>query len=170
MQSARFSGDQVSATWERVMLADDRTWRAFERSCGPFQDHLTGMVAAFTLNVRPEVGALARELMVCVYEVYREHGAPVRSASKESVLQQLRRSRARIEEAQVLVDAGESVELLLVGVAQPALYGAVLAVLEDPGDEDEFLELSESEFWQSLAVCDTVMAVLGEHAAPTVAA
>jgi len=156
------------------MDASEREFTRLLRQSGPFQSELSAMVLAFTHSMRPEVSAMAREMMICAYAVYREHAESVRSASEAAVVAQWELSRRRISELEVLVDAGESVESLLVDHPQPALMATVLGVVLDidPSEDDELLgepehegpELADDEIWHLLAVMHTVLGVLESHA------
>ena len=180
MPKRGFSGPQIESTWNRVMGASEQEFARLERRSGPFQEELTGFVMGFTISMRPDVSAMALEIMVCAYEVYREHAVSVRSASEEAVQAQWERSKREMEELEVLVDAGEGFDSMVFGHAQPALMSTVLGILLDVDPEDEEglspereqdgPELSENEFWHLLTVMHTVLGVLETHAEHRVAA
>jgi hypothetical protein len=174
MSKGALTGPKISDTWNRVMECDDREFARLARKSGPFQQELSGFVVAFTLDLRPEVSEHARAMMVALFEIYREHATSVRPAGEEAVQTQWQRSKAAIADAEALVDAGESIETILVGHPQPTLMTLILGVLMevDPDEVDEFepgldedpLDLDDQEFWHLLAVMHTVVAVLDSHA------
>lgn len=169
-----FTGRQIQSTWDRVMECDDREFARLARMSGPFQDELSGFVVGATLDLPPEVGEYAREMMVALYEIYREHTVCVRAASEEEVIAQWRDSSARIAETEALVAAGHDVATLLVGHPQPVLLTLILGILMDvdpdhedglwTGPDEDRLDLEESDFWHLLTVMHTVVAVLHSHA------
>lgn len=174
MKKDAFTGPQIQSTWNRVMECDNREFARLARTSGSFQEELSGFVAAFTMDLRPEVSEHARAMMVALYEIYREHAASVRLASEEAVEMQWRQSKARVAEAEAIVAAAHSIETLLVGHPQPVLLTLILGVLMDvdPENEDglwtdpeqEPLDLDDREFWHLLAIMHTVVAVLDAHA------
>lgn len=174
MRKGALTGPQISNTWNRVMDCDDREFARLARKSGSFQQELTGFVVAFTHDMRPDVSEHARNMMVALYEIYRDHAVAVRPATEDTVRAQWQRSKARVAEVEALVGAGHSIEAILVGHAQPVLLTLVLGVLMevDPDEEDglpadpdpERLELDDEEFWHLLAVMHTVVAVLDSHA------
>ena len=164
----KLTASKIDPTWTRVMTSTHDEWRRLERRCGPFQEELTGFVLGFTHKLSGEAQGLARDCMVACFEIYREHFPVIRKASDDQILAQWRRCRPRIADAEALTDAGAPLQQMYGGSPQPLLFEAVVDTLlgPDPDDLDAIDEsaLDDEEFWEVLAVLDTVIAVLDECA------
>jgi hypothetical protein len=174
MTAGKFTFAQIEGTWNRVMRCDDREFARMARQSGSFQNDLTGFVAGFTLDLPAEVGEHARDMMVALYEIYRDHAASVRSATEAEVNEEWKRSKARIADVEALVAAGNSIDTVLAGHPQPKVLAHVVDMLLERGRDDtdsllnevnqEGPEHTDEEFWHVLAVMHTVVAVLESHA------
>ena len=150
------------------MRSTHSEWRRLEKRCGPFQEELTGFVLGFTHKLTGEAQSIARDCMVACYEIYREQFANIRKATDDQILAQWKRSRPRIADAEALTDAGAPLQQMYGGSPQPLLFEAVVDALLGPDpdelDADDVEALDDDEFWEVLAVLDTVIAVLDECA------
>lgn len=159
---------QVATAWNRVMQSSPKEWAKLEARSGPFQDELTGFVLGFTYQLNADAQELARDCMVACYEIYREHFPVIRKATDEQIMAHWQRSRARIADAEALTDAGAPLQQMYGGSPQPVLFEAVIDGLLPPDPDDLDAEdayaLDDEEFWDVLAVLDTVIAVLDECA------
>jgi len=166
----KLSAAQIDPTWSRVMASTHAEWERLSKRAGPFQDELTGFVLGFTHTLGGEAQAVARDCMVACYEIYREQFKAVRPATDTQIMGHWKRCRARMADAEALTDAGAPLQQIYGGSSQPLLFEAVVdAVLgpdQDDLDADDGYAVEDEDFWEVLAVLDTVIAVLNECAQP----
>jgi len=166
----KLSATQIDPTWTRVMTSSRDEWRRLERRCGPFQEELTGFVLGFTHKLGADAQALARDCMVACFEIYREQFRAVRKAEDDRIMAQWKRCRARMADAEALTDAGAPLQQMYGGSPQPLLFEAVVDAVLGPDPENldaaDGYALDDDDFWEVLAVLDTLIAVLDECAQP----
>jgi hypothetical protein len=156
------SDEVISATLDMLNAASPLEAAARQGRSGRFQPELTGFVAAFTLEQRPDAAGIGLFIMLVLYEAFRANAVKVHKARERVVLRHWRAAR---EHADALrLDMDNPMELLddIPESSEPAALQYVIEALTEVTDDG--VQLTDDEFWHLYAVLRAAIETLHEVA------
>ncbi len=150
--AAIISEQLMEETWQRVAASTPAHAVRLQEKCGLEQQELAGIVIGFTVELRPDVCALALYLHVVISESFRQSGVKLRRIKPGKIMRTWELSHAFVE--YLKLQDPSNLSQAIESTTEPAVFSYVLDALSE--DQDDPVVLDDAEFWHIVRVLKTV--------------
>ncbi len=150
--AAIISEQLMEETWQKVSASTPAQAVRLQEKCSLEQQELAGFVIGFTMELRPDVCALALYLHVVISESFRQSGVKLRRIKPGRIMRTWDLSHTFVEhlKPQGRLNSSPAIE----STTEPAVFGYILGALSE--DHEESVILDDAEFWHIMRVLKTV--------------